>query len=162
MPSLPTIRDGKKQTRGTHLGAPRLFSLTGAGCSGHSLGRVLLANGNGPADVFGIVLVAPEAERLGLEKVEEEPGEAFLVDKGEKGLALDGIQARDAKVLKFLQGLLVAEVGALGGLQGVLVGDESGAVGSAGAVGNTASVAPLLLHFQPVLAKRAEDGPHIG
>ena len=79
-------------------------SGNGSSRSGELFGGVPFADVHGPADVFGIVLVAPAAKRLGLEKVEKKPGEAFLVDKRKQGLPLDRVEAGDAKGLKFLEG----------------------------------------------------------
>src|SRR5215468_4586688 len=85
------------------------MSGNGSGRSGEPAGGILLVDADGTANVFGIILVAPEAEGLGLEQVEKKPGETFLVNKGKQGLPLDRVEAGDAKVLQFLEGLLIAE-----------------------------------------------------
>src|SRR2546421_11226954 len=100
-PVVLAERDSRAGRPYERKGAPLRVPLADSGNdlrrSGDPAGGILLADADGTTNVFRVVLVAPETEGVGLEKVEEEPGEAFFVHEGEQRLALDRVEAGDAK-----------------------------------------------------------------
>src|SRR6185437_2656636 len=99
-----------------------------------------------------------EAKRLGIEQIENVPGQLIVVDEGNERLTLNGIERVNVHDLKFAQRIAEAFVGAVGFLLGFLMGDDGGSVGPAGTIGQAFNPAIMLQSLQGVFAQGSKDG----
>ena len=115
-------------------------------------GRAFLHRGHGPAGVVGVRLEAPETQWLGVEQIEDKPGQLIVVDEGNEGLPLDGVERVNVHLLKLIQCVAEAFVGPAGFLLGFLLGDDGLPTGPAGAVGEALGPMVVLEGVQSVFA----------